>query len=93
MWAYTGYTFEELQDKSKNDLAIKKLMSNIDVLVDGKFELEQKSLNVKFRGSKNQRIIDMPKSLKEGKPVEIEKYNNSSQKIENTYGKTKNMYI
>ena len=69
-------------------------MQNIDVLVDGKFILEQKSLNVKFRGSKNQRIIDMPESLKQAKAVEIQKYNEiSHSKIENTYGKTKNMYI
>jgi anaerobic ribonucleoside-triphosphate reductase activating protein len=93
VWAYTGYTFEELQEKSKQDESLKKLMQNIDVLVDGRFVLEQKSLNVQFRGSKNQRIIDMPKSLKEGKAVEIEKYNINQPIIKNTYGKTENMFI
>lgn len=94
VWAYTGFTFEELQEKSKTDLNLKELMKNIDVLVDGKFILEQKSLNIKFRGSRNQRIIDMPQSLKQAKAIEIEKYNEINYlKIENTRGKTKNMYI
>lgn len=74
VWCYTGFTFEELQEMAKNNKYIKELLENIDVLVDGKFELEQKSLNLYFRGSANQRILDMKKSLKEQKPVEIEKY-------------------
>ena len=74
VWCYTGFTFEELQEVSKNNNSVKELLNNIDVLVDGKFELEQKSLNLYFKGSKNQRILDLPKSLKENKPVQIEKY-------------------
>ena len=74
IWCYTGYTYEELIDRSKHFPSIKKFLSIIDVLVDGKFVIEQKSLNLKFRGSKNQRIIDVPRSLKENKVCLISKY-------------------
>ena len=70
VWAYTGFLFEDLL-KSED---AKNLLNYIDVLVDGKFELENKSLNIKFRGSTNQRIINVPKSLKDGKVREIKKY-------------------
>lgn len=59
IWAYSGYTFDEL-------LLIPEaaeLLNYIDVLVDGKFIQEQKTLDVPFRGSYNQRVIDVPKSL------------------------------
>lgn len=59
VWAYSGYRFEEL--KSHNEFS--KLLHKIDVLVDGKFEMEQLDPGIKFRGSKNQRILDIKKSL------------------------------
>lgn len=62
VWCYTGYTFEALI--ARGDKTILELLKNIDVLVDGRFILEQKSLNLMFRGSRNQRIIDVPRSLK-----------------------------
>ena len=65
---YSGWTFEELSD-SKIPGA-KELLSFADTLVDGKFILEQRSLELPFRGSKNQRIIDVQKSLKLGFAVE-----------------------
>lgn len=59
VWAYTGFTFEALlKDKEKM-----KLLNEVDVLVDGRFMEDKKSLNCKFRGSTNQRIIDVKKSL------------------------------
>lgn len=70
VWCYTGFTFEELLNNAKT----LKFLKNIDVLVDGKFILKQRSLNLDFRGSKNQRIIDVPKSLKENKVVLVSKY-------------------
>ncbi len=74
VWCYTGYTFEELMNLAdKNDVYISAL-NNIDVLVDGKFEIKKKSFDVKFRGSTNQRIIDVKKSLKEKKAIEVEKF-------------------
>lgn len=74
VWAYTGFTFEQLMIMAKLNEKVLNLLENIDVLVDGRFELSQRSLDCKFRGSKNQRIIDVKKSLKKGEPVIITKY-------------------
>lgn len=64
IWVYSGYTFERLLEMSKDNAAIEKLMSNTDVLVDGPFIESQHSYDLKWRGSANQRIIDVPASLK-----------------------------
>lgn len=64
VWAYTGYTFEKLIDKDNPSyLKNLKLLNEIDVLVDGKFIESKKDISLRFRGSSNQRIIDVPKSL------------------------------
>ena len=61
VWLYTGYTYEEaIQRQERLDI-----LSYCDVLVDGKFEITQKDLRLKFRGSRNQRIIDVQRSLNE----------------------------
>ena len=67
VWAYTGFTYEELIEKGSKD--IMNFLSEIDVLIDGKFEIKKKSLDLKYRGSSNQRIIDVPKSLQKNKAV------------------------
>ncbi len=69
VWCYSGYTFEEITEKSKTDEAFNKLLSQTDVLVDGPFIAEEKSLTLKWRGSRNQRVIDVPKSLEAGSVV------------------------
>ena len=61
--SYTGYTFEQLLHGTE---AQKELLKNLDVLIDGPFLLEQRSLELSFRGSRNQRILDVKKSLAEG---------------------------
>ncbi len=66
VWAYTGFTYEALLAGDKARL---ELLKNVDVLVDGKFMLDKKSLNCKFRGSTNQRLIDVAKSLEKGDVV------------------------
>ena len=66
--SYSGYTFEQL---IKGTNAQKQLLQNIDILIDGPFILAEKSLEVPFRGSKNQRILDVPKSLEAGAAVEV----------------------
>ena len=59
IWVYSGYTFEQLlADSSK-----RKLLEKCDVLVDGKYEKDNTELNMRFKGSLNQRIIDVQKSL------------------------------
>ena len=68
--AVIGFLFEDLIKIEK----AKELLKYIDVLVDGKFEIENKSLSIKFRGSTNQRIINVPKSLKNEKVHQIKKY-------------------
>lgn len=65
--SYSGFTFEALLNGSQ---AQQELLSSIDILIDGPFILAQKSLEITFRGSKNQRILDVPKSLAAGKAVE-----------------------
>ena len=66
--SYSGFTFEQLVNGTE---AQKDLLRHIDVLIDGPFLQSEKSLTLNFRGSKNQRILDVSKSLAEGKAVEI----------------------
>ena len=70
VWAYTGYTFEKLLEMENE--AVKELMNEIDVLIDGPFVLSQRSLSIPWRGSKNQRLLDMAQSLAAGKAVELD---------------------
>lgn len=74
VWVYTGYTFEELMILADKNEMFLKALEEIDVLVDGKFVLELKSFDVQFRGSSNQRILDVKKSLEKKKAVKISKY-------------------
>lgn len=66
IWVYSGYTYEQLLQGSSDKL---ELLNLCDVLVDGPFILALKDLNLKFRGSSNQRIIDIKKSQQENKIV------------------------
>ena len=70
VWSYSGYTFEELVERGTE--AQKALLRELDVLVDGRFEHEKRSLECRFRGSSNQRLIDVPASLNTGCVVAIE---------------------
>ncbi len=74
VWCYTGYRYEELMRKTKEEPVYLDLLKEIDTLVDGRFIIALKSFEVPFRGSKNQRIIDVAASLKEGTVIEDEKY-------------------
>ncbi|AQP54251.1 anaerobic ribonucleoside-triphosphate reductase activating protein [Vagococcus penaei] len=60
IWSWSGYTFEELLEETDDKL---DLLAKIDVLVDGRFELARRDLTLQFRGSSNQRLIDVQKSL------------------------------
>ncbi|MBE6565423.1 MAG: anaerobic ribonucleoside-triphosphate reductase activating protein [Ruminococcaceae bacterium] len=71
VWAFTGFTYEQLTDEGnpKHCEATDELLSLLDVLVDGPFVLAQRDLTLRFRGSRNQRLLDMPATLAAGKPV------------------------
>lgn len=62
--AYTGYTYEELLEMKEDNPNLDRLLHNIDVLIDGPFIEEEKDLSLRFRGSKNQRVIDVQNSIK-----------------------------
>lgn len=63
LMCYSGWTFEELLEKGKHEEFVQKLLSILDVLVDGRFILSRRTLSLPFRGSDNQRIIDVGQSL------------------------------
>ena len=73
---YTGYTYENLLKMSSKKPEILSFLKQIDVLVDGKFVMEKKSYDSVFRGSKNQRIIDVQESLSRGTTVLVDKFDN-----------------
>lgn len=86
IWCYTGYTYENLQKMAKENNGIIEFLNQIDVLIDGPFILKQRSLDLKFRGSQNQRLIDMPKTLKKNKVVlKVEQPKISFSKPEGIY--------
>lgn len=66
--AYSGYTFEQLLSGTPDQ---RELLKAIDVLIDGPFLMEEKSLELSFRGSRNQRILNVPKSLAAGEAVPV----------------------
>ncbi|MGL4847917.1 MAG: anaerobic ribonucleoside-triphosphate reductase activating protein [Clostridium sp.] len=74
VWAFTGYTIEEILEISKERDGFKEFLENIDVLVDGKFIQALAKEGLKFRGSSNQRIIDVKKTLDNKKIVLIDRY-------------------
>ena len=69
IWCYTGFTYEEV--RYGKDLDMIDLLKLCDVLVDGKFIEEQKDITLSFRGSSNQRIINIKESLKNSKVIEL----------------------
>ena len=71
IWCYTGYLFDEelLKDSRARCEVTDEMLSMIDVLVDGEFKQELKNITLRFRGSENQRIIDVKKSLQTGETV------------------------
>ena len=68
---YSGYTFERLLSESTEENGFSELLSETDILIDGPYLEAERSLMLLFRGSKNQRIVDVKKSLEKGTIVEI----------------------
>ncbi len=75
IWVYTGFTFEEIMKMSEKDEVYLEFLSNIDVLVDGRFILEKRNLGLLFRGSENQRLIDIKETFRCGKVVTLNEHN------------------
>lgn len=72
IWCYSGYTFEQLTGRAVSRArceATDELLSYIDVLVDGEFVQDLYDISLRFRGSSNQRLLDLPQSLAAGRPV------------------------
>lgn len=76
IWCFTGYDFEEdiLGRMMKESAVTRELVPLFDVVVDGKFIQSKRNLKLKFRGSENQRILDVQRSLKSGKAVWMEEF-------------------
>ena len=70
VWCYSGYTLEQLQGESRARCEVTdEMLSILDVLVDGRFVLAKKNIRLRFRGSENQRLIDMNETRKKGEIV------------------------
>lgn len=71
VWSFSGFTWEELRREGSHPRceATDEMLSLLDVLVDGRFVLARKNLNLRFRGSENQRLLDVRASLAAGAPV------------------------
>lgn len=89
IWVYTGFTWEQLQKMSEKKKIYKEFLENTDVLVDGKFVQSKKDLNLLFRGSSNQRLIDVQKTLKNKEIVLI----NESDYLEEKSFQREQLYI
>lgn len=68
VWCYTGYTWEQIVQQPQ----LMEVMKSIDVLVDGPFVMAERDLDILFRGSRNQRLINVPETLRQGRVVEVE---------------------
>ena len=68
IWVYTGYKFEDLIKRTDET---RYILDSIDVLVDGKFEIENKDPLLHFRGSRNQRLIDVPATIADGDNIHV----------------------
>ncbi|MDF2501050.1 MAG: pflA 3 [Anaerosporomusa subterranea] len=66
---YTGFLFEKLLERAATDTKVLALLTNTDILIDGPYKKEERDLRLAFRGSCNQRLIDVPKSLTAGRAI------------------------
>ena len=72
LWTFSGYTWEELTDPNNTRCHTRDtlpMLALTDILIDGEFHIAEKDVSLRFRGSRNQRILDVPRSLEAGKPV------------------------
>ena len=81
IWVYTGFTYEELITLGKKKPIYMEFLSKIDVLVDGRFILEERDLSLLFRGSRNQRLIDVPKTLDSGRIILFDEHKYNEEEL------------
>jgi anaerobic ribonucleoside-triphosphate reductase activating protein len=86
IWCWTGYTWEELMREGETDDKL-ELLHGIDILVDGRYIKTLHDSLLQFRGSSNQRIIDVQQSFKQDKPVIWSKLHDQERFIPEVYGK------
>jgi len=71
VFAFSGFTFEELLEQAQKDPGVAELLTLVDTLVDGRYDQTLRDLTLRFRGSSNQRMLDLPRSLESGAAVEL----------------------
>ena len=81
IWVYTGFTYEQILKMAEKKPVYRKFLENTDILVDGKFIQSKRNLSLLFRGSTNQRLIDVQKSLKSGKVELLNEYEYNEEKV------------
>ena len=81
IWVYTGFTYEQILKLAEKKPVYKEFLNKIDVLVDGRFILKKRNLNLLFRGSSNQRLIDVKKSLARGEVVLLDEYEYKEERV------------
>lgn len=89
VWCYTGFTYEQILKLGEKNHKYLEFLNYLDVLVDGKFDNNKKDLNLLFRGSSNQRLINMPETLKNNRIILIPE----SDGIIESFQKKEKMYI
>ena len=92
VWSYTGFTFEKVLELSKLNNIYLEFLENVDILIDGKFEIAKRTLDKPYRGSSNQRVIDVKRSLKIGKVCTIRKFDKPLSN-ERLYNKKEYIFI
>ena len=81
IWVYTGFTYEQIMKMAEKKPIYREFLESIDILVDGKFIQSKKNLSLLFRGSSNQRLIDMKETLKTGEVVLLNEYEYNEKSV------------
>ena len=81
IWVYTGFTYDEIMKLAKKNKTYIDFLKNTDVLCDGSFKINERDLGLLFRGSRNQRLIDVQKTLETGNVVLFDEYEYNEEKM------------
>lgn len=82
IWCYSGFTYEFISELMLPNLPhTQEILKSLDVLIDGRFEQDLLDLNLKFRGSRNQRVIDLPATLKKGEVIRSSEVDDQAKRV------------